>query len=236
MDSIGYSDLLREPRPGLPPPPPGEQHRGPDYGIQHATGLLLSEVKDCPAPSSYSAFPRGGSIDYTKVARSRVKDALKKFRSFPDHACYVVLCDAGRPDAVFDFPAAVLLGAFGGGAVPRPALLTRTSNTRVSGVVVLGLRDLAEERHALAVRRVASAEGTKSSAYTDLVFSGPGAAEWLPWVTVYENPYATHPVPDDLFRGPADIRWSMAERDFAEVWRGPDARTDAPPAVRRRLS
>ncbi len=80
MDSIEYPDLLREPRPGLPPPAPGQQHRGPDYGIEHASGLLLCEVKDCPAPTSYDHI-QGGSLDYTKVPYLRIKKALRKFRA-----------------------------------------------------------------------------------------------------------------------------------------------------------
>lgn len=231
LSSNGYKDFTFEP--DIPC-----QRKKPDYLLRWHGQEFFFEVKDL---HQKSPFPEGGvHIDPYKSLREEINEVRKKFKTFKDWCCSLVVYNISdweaklEPRDVF----AAMLGNLGwvmdydrraGVADPDTMRLAfrdggkmigpRTGepqNTTISSIIVLEWFRVENEEFLHACQKLPP--GEKRAVFA--------AEHWLKYppsqrflrVRVNHNPDASNPLPDFIFNGSYDEHWQIQANGVVRVF------------------
>lgn len=156
--------------------------------------------------------------------RNKIEKGRAKFAEYKGAPCALVMFASSGFSSDFDHPGFMLGAMYGDYAVQFPAdggeerfvLLENgkmisphtgaAQNTTISALITLRILDLAAAERRRRHRRLS-------------VTAGEGVASQL-GVIVWDNIFATTPLPSDLFRGPFDERWSGDGYGFRRCYVG----------------
>jgi excisionase family DNA binding protein len=213
---------------------PGKRRR-PDFSIPFRGRYYLFEVKDLEGPAPLPGF---SYFDPVKPIRDHITEAQKQFKEFPDDSCSIVLLNHGvltfldDPFTMFgamhgrveiEIPFDTEKGRLvtremrnvlsGKGAKMTPRQRPAPQNTRISAVigirtVEIGLKRMNRYLHQF------PGDTWVEHMRDDIQDFDPN--EVGIGLTVWENRDAKVRLPEDLFRGPFDVRWSGPDGDGIE--------------------
>jgi hypothetical protein len=220
----GYLDYDFEPE------IPGSKQK-PDYRLRTRAGEFFTDVKDFE-PDDVIENGAGGAFDPHSRIRKRIEKLREKFKSMRGNVpCVGVLHSPGVATDVYLDDAEVMIPAMRGNmtieipfdektqmfdssrtsyGLGAGAQMQPNKNTTISALLTLRKVPIGEFRIERHLNRIAEQrEPTSGDAFEDL---GP-EQEAQPGLIVWENPYATNPLPRSIFCGPYDERWGVDGAD-----------------------
>jgi hypothetical protein len=204
----------------------------PDYKVEHGNVTCYFEVKEFEDPA---VKPKGGFSPCPAI-QEKVLQAKKQFRDYREHCCALVLWNSKSiyRSLFVDVVASAAFGKFvdcdaqSTGRLRAdpptygfsgPGELSRSQNTTISAIVILGRFQLnhlwlrmwqilmeKDKRGEEITPWVQFSVLEELSSEQKATLSYEGTIRAL----ILENPYARVPFPVDLLVGPFDQRWRMA--------------------------
>jgi hypothetical protein len=230
LESMRYSYEFEKPYP--------ERAKTADYTIATATGDVLADAKDFDwyMPLGFM------QVDVHSRIRKKIEAGRKKFREYKDFPCCVVLQNNGNVHVFSEEPHVVLGSMYGDfgfevpvfvGSGPHPAnrpeplpvfqgnaCLTATKNRTISALISLRQISVGMRRLTNIWREFPNLELDDSIAVAKERFPNFDKDEERVGVIVWENCFARLPVSREIFNGPYDERWGLADGHIEQVFRG----------------
>jgi hypothetical protein len=201
-------------------PIPRTHLKTPDYRLFVDSGSVIAEVKEF-GPSEKLQL---GGFCPVPCVREKIRKCWPQFEAYTEQSCCLILYNQISPK-VFLQPELILCAIFGeffesvdGDAYRFSGLaaMAPERNTRVSAV--LGILPIRMQRNCIEAGRMEfELSNGFSRELTDeetcrihhQTAKHIGQVEKIMRVVVVENPYASKPLPEHLFRGPFDERWAQ---------------------------
>ena len=225
-----------------------KEHNGkskrPDYTIEWNGRTIVFDIKDFDEPAGLG---KSGAFDPYPRIREKIDQGREKFKSFKEFCCGLVLCNLGNPfvmledwhimlgamygDSGFTFPVNTSTGIGDASKMRRTFLghgkminWTNTQNTTISAIITLG--NIQPDRlrlvEAIRAKDKSIEECQAELERTHLDFD---LAREVPRVIVWHNAVARIQFPENLFCGPYDSHFGVAQEESGTfqrlTYRGP---------------
>jgi len=217
-----------------------------DYRLLHNGERLWFEVKEFA--DNMSLLNSGGAYDPYAAIRGKIHKAREKFRDYDGECCSLVLFNEAISLAHISTPGIVLSAMFGNLSFRVPVDLKSARmaeppksffgrggkitvshdgvvlNTTISAVIALERLPVGPREIQIRMRREelnAPHPLTWEETSKMVVPTSPAEELIVLRTIVYENPYATSPLPKEIFRGAYDQRWGRLDDQMAPIYVGP---------------